>query len=172
MSAHILLLKLLWSLEKFVLFVDTSRINSFTWAMYTTSFCNLLQFELLRYGVWTWRHTEDARRNRKLWHLFSLSLSLSLILEMRCAAFNCYCGSMPSRFFSFNFCDVAIPNITRGKIQIWLQVRERSQDSRHFLKSCYVLATSKNPMSKYGDFHVFLFRMWRTKRHLKEILQQ
>jgi hypothetical protein len=29
-------------------------------------------------------------------------------------------------FFSFIFCDVAIPNITQGKIQIWLQVREES----------------------------------------------
>jgi len=34
----------------------------------------------------------------------SLSLSLSLShLEMRCAAFSCYCGSMPSRFFFFQF---------------------------------------------------------------------
>jgi hypothetical protein len=41
--------------------------------------------------------------------------------------------------------------------EIWLQVRE---DSRHFLESCYVLATSKNPASKYGDFHVFLLRTW------------
>jgi hypothetical protein len=41
--------------------------------------------------------------------------------------------------------------------EIWLQVRE---DSRHFLESCYVLATSKNPASKYGDLHVFLLRTW------------
>ncbi len=52
----------------------------------------------------------------------------------------------------------------RKKSQIWLQVRE---GNKHFLESCYVLAISKNPVFKYGDSHVFLFRMWRTKRNLK-----
>jgi hypothetical protein len=41
--------------------------------------------------------------------------------------------------------------------EIWLQVRE---DSRHFLESCYLLASSKNPASKYGDLHVFLLGTW------------
>jgi hypothetical protein len=53
---------------------------------------------------------------------------------------------------------------TRGKRQFWLQVREDS--ARHFLESSYVLATSKNPVSKYGDFHFFCswasLRMWRS----------
>jgi hypothetical protein len=49
-------------------------------------------------------------------------------------------------------------------ISSWLQVRD---DSTHFVESCYVLATPKDPVSKYGDFHVFLLRMWWTKRHLK-----
>ncbi len=59
-----------------------------------------------------------------------------------------------TRVFFFEFCDVAQwqPS-TRGKSQIWLQVRE---DSRHFLEFCYV----------------FALRMWWTKRHLKGILQQ
>jgi hypothetical protein len=54
---------------------------------------------------------------------------------------------------------------TRRKSQIWLQIKE------DFLESCYVLATSKNSMSEYGNFHVFLLRMWQTKRHKKGILQ-
>jgi hypothetical protein len=29
-----------------------------------------------------------------------------------------------------------------------------------FVGHLYVLATSKNPMSKYDDFHVFLLIMW------------
>jgi hypothetical protein len=49
---------------------------------------------------------------------------------------------------------------TRGKSQIWLQVRE---DSRHFLESCHVLVTSKYPVSKCGGFHVSLLRMWLLK---------
>jgi hypothetical protein len=32
------------------------------------------------------------------------------------------------------------------------------------------LATPKDPVSTYGDFHVFLLRMLWTKRHLKLIL--
>ncbi len=36
----------------------------------------------------------------------------------------------------------------------------------------YVLATPKNPVSKYGAFHVFLLGMCRTKRHLKRVSQQ
>lgn len=70
-----------------------------------------------------------------------------------------------TRVFFFKFCDVAQwqPS-TRGKNQIWLQVRE---DSRHFLEFCYVLVTSKNPVSKYGNLYVFALRMWWTKRHLK-----
>ncbi len=67
----------------------------------------------------------------------------------------------------FQFCDeVAIVATIhkRKKSQIWLQVRE---GNRHFLESCYVLAISKNPVFKYGDSHVFLFGMWRTKRNLK-----
>jgi hypothetical protein len=64
-------------------------------------------------------------------------------------------------FFFGQFCD-DVPRtatITRGKSQIWLQVRE---DSRHFGESCYVLATSNNSnnqVSKYGDIHAFLLRM-------------
>jgi hypothetical protein len=63
--------------------------------------------------------------------------------------------------FFGQFCDdvPTTATITRGKSQIWLQVRE---DSRHFGESCYVLATSNNSnnqMSKYGDIHVFLLRM-------------
>jgi hypothetical protein len=45
---------------------------------------------------------------------------------------------------------------------MWLQGCGR------FLESCYFLVKSKNPVSKYGDMHVFLLRMWRTKRHLKK----
>jgi len=42
-----------------------------------------------------------------------------------------------------------------------------------FVEFWYVfLATFKNPVSKYGDFHVFLLRMWGTKKHLKAILWQ
>jgi hypothetical protein len=66
-------------------------------------------------------------------------------------------------FFLFEFCDVvtAQPS-TRGKSQMWLQ------GCRRFLESCYVSVKSKNPVSKYGDIHVLLLRMWRTKRHLKK----
>jgi len=65
-------------------------------------------------------------------------------------------------FFLVNFVMMYVPRtatITRGKSQIWLQVRE---DSRHFGESCYVLATSNNSnnqVSKYGDIHAFLLRM-------------
>ncbi len=55
--------------------------------------------------------------------------------------------------FSFNFGN----HPTRGNSQIWLKVTEKS--SRHFLEPCYVLVTSKNPMFKYGNSHVFLLRM-------------
>jgi hypothetical protein len=67
-----------------------------------------------------------------------------------------------SKWF-FQFCYVA----TMAKI--WLQV---SEDSRHFQESCYALVTSKNLVSKYGNFHVLLLQMWQTERHLKGILQQ
>ncbi len=42
------------------------------------------------------------------------------------------------------------------------------QGCRRFLESCYVSVKSKNPVSKYGDIHVFLLRMCRTKTHLKK----
>jgi hypothetical protein len=71
----------------------------------------------------------------------------------------------------FQFCDLATvvtihkrkqPNLATGL----------KEDGRHFLQSCYVLATSKNPVSKYCDFHVFFLRMWWSERHLKRILWQ
>ncbi len=72
--------------------------------------------------------------------------------------------------FFFQFCHVAHNSNHRQeefRAISWQQVRE---DSTHFVESCYVLATPKDPVSKYGDFHVFLLRMWWTKRHLKLIL--
>jgi hypothetical protein len=73
-----------------------------------------------------------------------------------------YNNFMFSQGFSklfFQVCYVA----TMAKI--WLRV---SEDSWHFLESCYALVTSKNLVSKSGNFHVFLLWMWQTKRHLKE----
>jgi hypothetical protein len=67
---------------------------------------------------------------------------------------------MTNQSFFLNFFDVAtVATIHKRKTQIWLQIRE---DSRQFLEFCYVLA-SMNPVSKYGNFHVFLLRMWQTK---------
>lgn len=61
-------------------------------------------------------------------------------------------------FIFLQFCNVASHSVnppTRGKNQIWLQVKEFST---HFLEFYYVLASSKNTVSKYGNFHVFVFR--------------
>jgi hypothetical protein len=58
-------------------------------------------------------------------------------------------------FFAILWCSHSVNPPTRGKNQIWLQVKELST---HFLEFYYVLASSKNPVSKYGNFHVFVFR--------------
>ncbi len=77
------------------------------------------------------------------------------------------CRSKLQGFFFLNFCHIAtVATIYKRKepFQFGYQVRK---DSRHFLEYCYILATSKNPVFKYGDFHVFLLRMWWTlKRNL------
>ncbi len=64
-----------------------------------------------------------------------------------------YRNSVSFLSFSFQFWQPS----TRGKTQIWLNVTEKS--SRHFLEPCYALVTSKNPIFKYGNSHVFLLRM-------------
>jgi hypothetical protein len=73
-----------------------------------------------------------------------------------------------SRVFCFGFCDVAtvVTISTRGKSQIWLQVVQ--EDSRYFLESCYVLATSQNAVSKYGNFRFFSSECDELKSILKK----
>jgi hypothetical protein len=65
--------------------------------------------------------------------------------------FSCAYSAQTVTGFVFTIFTGAIS--TRVKSQISLKVRE---DRRHFLESCYnVLLTSKNPVSKYRNFHIF-----------------
>jgi hypothetical protein len=47
---------------------------------------------------------------------------------------------------------------TRGMSQIWLDVR---QWSGRFWKTCLVLATTRNSLSKYGNMWLFFLKKWR-----------
>jgi hypothetical protein len=72
-------------------------------------------------------------------------------------------------FFSPNFvrCMDWPSSSTRGLTQIWLHVRE---ESRNFVKLCYILATSSNLLCKSGNFKKKKKKSSKYGGHMKEAL--
>ncbi len=84
---------------------------------------------------------------------FTSSFTSSTTWQKDCATTQgfCFCVSF------FQFCQVDWQSSTKWVSQIW---PEASQQSRNCLGSHFVLVTSRNPLSKYGNFWLFFLKIW------------